>query len=223
MKTWKTLSLVAVVLAASVAVFAQDPVKVDPTHYKVMLDNASVRVLSITYAAGSSSKMHDHPDAIVVPLTAAKVRFNTPDGKFTDADMAKDSAMYNAAGKHNPTNTGTAAMRALLVEFKGAAPGKAVLPASRPGMTLNMLAEGPRAIAYKSTATANFAEPAGTKHDFDQVVIALGAAQMSLAIAGKPARTTWARGDFEFIGRGVAHESKNTGGKPVDMIIVAIK
>ena len=90
-------------------------------------------------------------------------------------------------------------------------------------MTLNVLAEGPRAMAYKSTAAANFAEPAGTKHDFDQVVIALGPAQMSLAIAGKPARTTWKRGDIEFIGRGVAHEAKNTGGKPVDMIIVAIK
>ena len=40
---------------------------------------------------------------------------------------------------------------------------------------------------------------------------------------GKPAKTKWARGDVQFIGRGVAHEAKNTGGKPVDMIIVAIK
>jgi quercetin dioxygenase-like cupin family protein len=223
MKAWKTFSMIAVVLAASVAVFAQDPVKIDPTHYKVVLDNPSVRILSINYAPGSTSKMHDHPDAIVIPLNASKVRFTTPDGKSTDNDMAADSALYTPAGKHNPTNIGTSAVRAILVEFKGAAPGKAVLPASRPGMTLNVLAEGPRAMAYKSTAAANFAEPAGTTHTFDQVVIALGPAQMSLAIAGKPARTTWARGDWEFIGRGVAHEAKNTGGKPVDMIIVAIK
>ena len=46
---------------------------------------------------------------------------------------------------------------------------------------------------------------------------------MSLAIDGKPARTTWARGDVVYIGRGVAHESKNTGGKPIDYVIVAIK
>ena len=46
---------------------------------------------------------------------------------------------------------------------------------------------------------------------------------MSLSIDGKPAKTTWARGDVQFIGRGVAHESKNTGGKPVDFIILAIK
>ena len=90
-------------------------------------------------------------------------------------------------------------------------------------MTIKSLAEGPRAVAVRSTADASFQEPAGTKHDFDQVVIALGPTGMSLAIDGKPAKTTWARGDVLFIGRGVAHESKNTGGKPVDMVIVAIK
>ena len=46
---------------------------------------------------------------------------------------------------------------------------------------------------------------------------------MSLSIDGKPAKTTWARGDVQFIGRGVAHESKNTGGKPVEYVIILIK
>ena len=58
---------------------------------------------------------------------------------------------------------------------------------------------------------------------FDQVVVALGPGASSLSIDGKPAKTSWARGDVQFIGRGVAHEAKNTGGKPVDMMIVAIK
>lgn len=78
-------------------------------------------------------------------------------------------------------------------------------------------------MAYRSTASPTFAEPAASKHDFDQVVIALGDAALSLSIDGKPAKTKWARGDVQFIGRGVAHEAKNTGGKAVDMIIVAIK
>jgi oxalate decarboxylase/phosphoglucose isomerase-like protein (cupin superfamily) len=55
------------------------------------------------------------------------------------------------------------------------------------------------------------------------VVIALGPSQMSLSIDGKPAKTTWARGDVSFVGRGIAHQAKNAGGKPVDMVIVAIK
>ena len=215
--------VVGAVLAATAVLQAQDAVKADPAHYKVLIDNASVRVLEINYAPGGKSVMHEHPDSIVVPLTASQVEFTLPDGKTQSEDMAKDSARYSAAGKHNPKNVGTTPLHAILVEFKGAAPGKATLPANRPGMQLKTLAEGPRGSAYLSTAGADFSEPAGSKHDFDQVVIALGPAQLSLSIDGKPAKTSWARGDAQFIGRGVAHEAKNTGGKPVDMVIVAIK
>ena len=137
--------------------------------------------------------------------------------------MGNESALYTPAGTHNPTNVGTGPVDALLIEFKTAAPGKAALPASREGMTLKVLAEGLRATAYRSTASATFSEPAGSKHDFDQVVIALGPSPLALSIDGKPAKTTWARGDVQFIGRGVPHEAKNTGGKPADMVIVVIK
>jgi hypothetical protein len=78
-------------------------------------------------------------------------------------------------------------------------------------------------MAYRSTITPTFAEEAGTTHEFDQIVIALGSGQVALSIDGKPARTNWARGDAEFIGRGVKHEVKNTSGKPLDMILIAIK
>jgi quercetin dioxygenase-like cupin family protein len=224
MKSSRAALLVSAVLCLSgVALFAQDPVKVDPTHYKVILENSAVRVLRITYAAGSKSVMHQHPDAIVVAMSGGKVNFKMPDGTSRDQDLPKDSALYTPAGKHLPTNTGTAVMSAILVEFKGAAPGTAVLPMSRPGLTMTTLAEGPRATAYKVTTSPTFAEPAGTKHAFDQVIIALSPAQITVAVEGQPAKTNWARGDVLFIGRGVAHESKNIGGKPVDDVIVAIK
>lgn len=223
MKVFKVLSMVSLVLLWSGAALAQDPVKVDPKHYKMVFENASVRVLRIDYAAGDKSPMHQHPDAIVIPLAAAKVKFTMPDGKSEDRDMASDSALYTPAGTHSPANIGTGRIDGLLVEFKSATPGTAALPASRAGLATKILAEGPRAIAYRTTADPTFQEPAGSKHDYDQVVIALGSAQMSLSIDGKPAKTTWARGDVQFIGRGVPHESKNTGGKPVDYVIVAIK
>jgi len=223
MKRWNLVVMCTVVVAAAGVAQAQDAVKADPAHYKVLIDNASVRVLEINYPAGAKSVMHQHPDTIVVPLVTSKVEFTLPDGKSQTENLAKDSAQYSAAGTHNPKNVGTTAMRAILVEFKGAAPGKAALPANRPGMQMKTLAEGPRGSAYMTTAGADFSEAAGTKHDFDQVVIALGPASMSLTIDGKPAKTTWKRGDAEFIGRGVAHQAKNTGAKPVDMVIVAIK
>jgi len=223
MKSFKVGSLVSVAVLCSGTAFAQDAVKADPAHYKVLLENTSVRVLSISYAAGAASKVHQHPDSLVFVLGDSKVRFATPDGKSQDVDMASESAMYTPAGTHTPTNIGKTPLSAILVEFKAKAPGTANLPASRAGMTMKVLAEGPRAMAYRSTAAPTFAEPAGSKHDFDQVVISLGDAQMSLSIDGKPVKTTWARGDVEFIGRGVPHQATNTGAKALDMVIVAIK
>jgi quercetin dioxygenase-like cupin family protein len=220
----RRLSLLSLAVAALTTVaLAQDPVKVDPSHYKVILDNASVRVLNVTYPAGGKSVMHQHPDAIAVALAPSTVRFGLPDGKSQDVEMANEGALYIPAGVHNPTNIGKGAVQAIVIEFKGAKPGTATLPDTRTGIGMKPLVEGARAVAYRATANADFAEPAGSKHEFDQVVIALGPTQVALTIAGKPAKTTWARGDVQFIGRGVAHESKNNGGKPVDMIIVAIK
>jgi quercetin dioxygenase-like cupin family protein len=220
----RRLYLLSIAVAAMTAVaMAQDPVKVDAAHYKVILDNASVRVLNATYPVGGKGVAHQHPETIAVALTPSNVRFALPDGKTQDSDMANESAMYIPAGVHTPANIGKNAVNAIVVEFKAAKPGTATLPDTRTGLGMKTLAEGARAVAYRITAAADFAEPAGSKHDYDQIVIALGPTQMSLSIDGKPAKTTWARGDVQFIGRGTAHESKNTGGKPVDFIMVAIK
>lgn len=222
MTSCKVPAMVAVVLCCSGPLLAQDAAKVDPTHYKVLFESASVRVLKITYAPGSKSVMHQHPATMVVPLVASTVQFTMPDGKTETREMASESAAYAPAETHLPANVGKAAMEAILVEFKGA-PGTATLPASRPNMGMKVLAEGPHAVAYRITSEPAFQEPAGSKHDYDQVVIALGPAPVSLSIDGKPAKTTWARGDVQFIGRGTPHESKNTSDKPFDFVLVAIK
>lgn len=222
MKACALLPMVSLVLVPFPWLPAQDPVQVDPSHYKVVLDNPSVRVLRGFLAAGAKSPMHQHPDSIVIALQEVRARFTTPDGKSQDQRIAAESAYYSPAGVHSTTNTASAGLNVLIVEFKAPKPGKAALPA-RPGLDMKVLAEGPRALAYRTTAAADFYEEPGTKHEFDQLVVGLGPAQLTLALEGKPSRTTWRRGDVVFVGRGVAHESRNTGGKPADFIIVAIR
>ena len=223
MKACRVVSLVVCALFWAGAAFAQDPAKASPEVYKVVAENASVRVLRVSVPAGGKTAMHKHPDHVVIALGASKVKFTGPDGKSEDADLPAESATFSPATTHSGANTGSAPVDAIVVEFKSAAAGKATIPAAREGLAMKVLAENPRAMVYKSTADSKFQEPAGTKHDYDQVVIALGPSQMSLSIDGKPAKTSWARGDVQLIARGTAHESKNTSGKPVDFIIVAIK
>src|SRR6266540_4768648 len=178
----KALKLALVLAAVPLVAAAQDAVKVDPGHYKVLIDNPSVRVLKITYAPGAKSPMHSHPDSMLVALGAAKALFTLPDGKTQDMEIGKETASYTPATTHAPANVGTTPVDAILVEFKAKDPGTASVPTSRPGMQLATLAE-----------------------------------------EGQPTVTHWKRGDVQFIGRGVKHESKNTSGKPIEFAIVAIK
>ncbi len=223
MKTYRVLPWVSLLALASVSVLAQDPAKVAAANYKVVLENPTVRVLKVTVPPGGKTAMHSHPENLVIPLTASKVRFSTPDGKSEEAELASESAMYQPVQTHAGTNPGTTPVDAIIVEFKSAKPGTATLPNTRDNLAIKVLAESPRGIVYRATADPAFHEPAGSTHEFDQIVIPLDAVQMSLAIVGKPVRTKWARGDVEFIPRGAAHESKNVGGKPESYIIVAIK
>lgn len=223
MRTCRVIPVALLAFICTTAATAQDPVKIDSAHYKVLFENDTVRVLKIAYAPGSKSTMHQHPDSIVVPLAASHVRFHLPGGKSEEMNLPNESAIYTPAGTHTPENIGTTPVDALLVEFKAAKPGSAVLPSSRDNLTMKALAEGPRAEAHRITAAPGFQEARGSKHDYDQVVIALSAMPMSLSIDGKPAQTTWTRGDVQFIGRGVAHEARNTGGKPAEFVIVSIR
>jgi hypothetical protein len=54
---------------------AQDPVKVDPKHYKVEAENKQVGVLRIPYGCGKKSVMHGHPACVGVFLTENCAKF----------------------------------------------------------------------------------------------------------------------------------------------------
>jgi quercetin dioxygenase-like cupin family protein len=105
-------------MLAAAAARADDPVKVDPKHYKVEFENDVVRILRIRYGPGEKSVMHSHPDGVVIYLTDAETKMTFPDGT-TVANSGKAGTVQAApGGPHLPQNTGTKAMELLLVEFK---------------------------------------------------------------------------------------------------------
>src|SRR3954453_5390652 len=98
-------ALAAAVFAfASGSAFAQDAAKVDPKHYKVILDNAQVRVLRIHYGPHETSVMHSHPDGVVTYLSSGSMKFLLPSGKtITDSAKAGQTS-WAPGGPHKPTN-----------------------------------------------------------------------------------------------------------------------
>jgi quercetin dioxygenase-like cupin family protein len=213
----------AAIIAFAAPAAAQDPVKTNSDVYRVVFENASVRVLSVNVKPGAKTTMHEHPDNVIVALSDAKVKFTGPDGKSEEAGLKADQAMWSPAGRHSGENLEKTQAQVVLVELKGTKAPTATIPTNRADMKITPLFDNSRAMAYKATTGPNFHEPAGSTHDFDQVVIALGDSDaMSVNVEGK-AKTQWKRGDVLVIGRGMKHESKNSSAKPLDVIIVAIK
>jgi hypothetical protein len=96
-----------------------DPVKVDPKHYKVEFENERVRVLRIKYGAGEKSVMHSHPESIAVFLTDAQGKFTYPDGKTEDIDAKAGTVQHMDAHTHLPESRSTKSFEVIVVEVKG--------------------------------------------------------------------------------------------------------
>ena len=126
----RMLIAAAVVCLAAPAVMAQDAVKADPKHYKVVSENAQVRILRIHYGPHEKSVMHSHPDGVVTFLTDARVKFTMPDGKSAERSGKAGDAMWNPAETHLPENLSDKPMDAVLVEMKSAP--AAAKPSAKP-------------------------------------------------------------------------------------------
>jgi len=116
----KKATIQAAALAAfATLAFAQDPVKLDPKHYKVEFENPQVRVLRVTYGVGEKSVMHEHPANVAVFLTEAHGKFTMADGKNQTADWTAGAVKWDSGGSHLPENVGHKPFQLVLVELKG--------------------------------------------------------------------------------------------------------
>jgi len=117
--------LVFVVILAAGKVWAQDPVKVAPKNFKVVLENDHVRVLDFHSKAGDKIPMHSHPGYVAYSITGSgKTTFTFPDGKTTVVPADAGQVTWRDAETHATEYTGKGETHVILVELKGQAPNK---------------------------------------------------------------------------------------------------
>ncbi len=97
----------------------QDPVKISPKMYNVLLENDQVRVLDFRDAPGEKEPMHSHPAMVVYVLAGTKLRFTTPDGKSEVRESKAGTAIWSEPTTHSGENIGPNEARVLLIELKG--------------------------------------------------------------------------------------------------------
>ena len=97
---------------------AKDPVKVDPGHYTVEVENKDVRVLRIRYGPGEKSVMHGHPAGVGICLTDHYGRFAFPSGRSEERRMKAGQVFWLPGEEHLPENLSEEPLELILVEFK---------------------------------------------------------------------------------------------------------
>lgn len=115
------LAFFAFVLAAAPA-RAQDVAVVAKNHYRVVVDNAHVRVVENTLKPGDKDPMHTHPAGWFYVTQPGTMKVVHENGRVeTWEAKAGKQGWSDAEGPHTSENVGKTTMSFVLVEVKSAA------------------------------------------------------------------------------------------------------
>ena len=98
---------------------AQDPLKIDPAHYKLELENDRVRILHVTVEPNGKLEVNELGDAVIVPLRDYESTLKTASGE-TKVERVLGKPAWVTAGRRE-VEAGARGVDALLIELKPAA------------------------------------------------------------------------------------------------------
>jgi quercetin dioxygenase-like cupin family protein len=95
-----------------------DPVKLDPKHHLVPLENDRVRVLHTILEPHLKSPLHQHPHYVVVYLTELHTTQNLADGRTIDNPRKAGELGWREASQHVTENIGEKRAEEIQIELK---------------------------------------------------------------------------------------------------------
>jgi beta-alanine degradation protein BauB len=105
-----------------------DPTQTDPDHYRTVFENDRVRVLEYTDRPGDRTHPHDHPDSVMITVSAFRRRLHHGE-QHRDVEISAGTTGWVPAQRHAGENIGDSETHVFFVELKGP-------PAEAPGAVL---------------------------------------------------------------------------------------
>ena len=99
---------------------ANDPVGTNPENYRVAFENERVRVLEYTDAPGHTTTEHNHPDSVMITLSAFRRRISS-NGNSVEVELPSGVARWLPAQHHSGENIGETDTHTFFVELKDSA------------------------------------------------------------------------------------------------------
>ena len=97
---------------------AQDPTKVESSHYRLAFENEYVQVVNVHYGPHEKSSMHAHPGGVVVVLTEGHLRFTDEEGKTHEVFAKPGESRWYPPFKHRVENLGDTVYNAVYIAVK---------------------------------------------------------------------------------------------------------
>jgi hypothetical protein len=94
-----------------------DPTTTDPDKYRVLFENARVRVLEYLDQPGAGTSPHHHPDSVMVTLSAFQRRLLNGD-QSAEVQLEAQSVRWLDAQTHAGVNIGDTPTHVLFIELK---------------------------------------------------------------------------------------------------------
>ena len=178
---------------------AQDPVKVAPTVYKQLLDNARDRVLQVTLKPGTEVATHSHPERTAYVVSGGTLRVIAADGTAKDITLGAGQVIYLPSETHGVKNVGRSTLQLVETELKEAKPSGSLSIEQR-AFLLELLERSRRELEELVAATPDelwALKPAPERWSVAEIVehlslvepMLFGMAQQALA---QPADPNWA-------------------------------
>src|SRR5438067_8998917 len=114
----KIAILISLLAILGTTVKAQDPIKLSPQYYKVLLENDQVRVLEYHLKPGEKEPMHSHSAGVVYVLSGGKLKFSYPDGRTEERAAATGETIWRDPTTHAVENIGDTEAHAIAVDLK---------------------------------------------------------------------------------------------------------
>jgi hypothetical protein len=97
----------------------QDVLKVIPENYKLLYENALVRVIEARVPPGAEEKPHRHMRGVSICMTEYTVESRIlPDGQWVRSDRKHGTVYWSESSLHILRNVGTTTSHTIRVELK---------------------------------------------------------------------------------------------------------
>jgi quercetin dioxygenase-like cupin family protein len=206
-------------------VVATQTTRVVPPQRTTMLDNATVTVTRLRFAAGAGEAVHTHDfPVVIVQLTAGEVDLTVSDARAIGPRVAGSVTYVPAGTEHAAKNAGAMTFELLAIAIKPTRPPALEAPPTEApaGITRTTILDNADVRSVRVQLAPGSRERVHS-HPNDLVTVQLTTGKVRILVDGKRTDARLQVGSVQFLPRNTSHAYENSDHNKLEMLSIFIK